>query len=195
MLFQRQISIGALFLGMGLVALLLLTGGASACGCGEYRGVVVAHGTSPNGMWWRIKATRLRHKGQEDRLLVHFFYGEPEEEGGYFDEWPLPVPPTLVLSADSGGGSEEEPDGGISGFTIAKAVELQVEMNDGEVLVVKPELPPLSIRRRFGWLHGLRFFEVFYPPPEKPKMVTALGENGRVLGRSKTRRGLFLIWP
>jgi hypothetical protein len=154
---------------------------------------VVAHGTSPNGMSWRIKATRLRHRGQEDRLLVQFLYGEPEDEGGYFSEWPLPVPPKFVLTADSGGGSEEEPDMDISGFTAAKAVELQVEMSDGEVLVVKPESPPPSVRRRFGWLHGLRFFDAFYPPPEKPKLVTALDENGHVLGRSKTRRGLFFI--
>lgn len=140
-------------------------------------------------MWWRIKAARLRHKGYEDRLLVHFSYGEPESEGGYFSEWPLPVPQGFVFTAVFGGGSEEDPERDISGFTAAKAVELQVEMNDGEVLVVRPELPSRSVRRRFGWLHGLRFFDAFYSAPETPKLVTAFDQNGRVLGRSNGRHG------
>lgn len=169
-----------------------LPGEAPACACGEYRGAVVAHGTSPNGMWWRIKASRLRHKGQEDRLLVHFMYGEPEAEGGYFNEMALPVPPQFVLSADAGGGGEEDPERDISGTTAARAVELQVEMNDGEVMVVRPELPPRSIRRRFGWLHGLRFFDAFYSAPEEPKLVTAFDQSGRVLGRSNGRHGFFV---
>jgi hypothetical protein len=169
-----------------------LPGGASACGCGEYRGVVVAHGTSPNGMWWRIKATRLRHKGHEDWLLVHFMYGEPEAEGGYFSEMPLPVARQFVFTADSGGGGEEDPERDISGTTTAQAVELKVEMNDGEVLVARPELPPRSRRRRFGWLHGLRFFDAFYSAPAKPRMVTAFDQSGHVLGRSKAQGGFFL---
>jgi hypothetical protein len=193
MSFPKRISAGSLFLAAVLMMLVAMSGGASACACGEFRGVVVAHGTSPNGMWWRIKATRLHHKGQEDRLLVHFSYGEPEAEGGYFSEMPLPVPPKFVLTADSGGGDEENPQRDISGITAARAVELQVEMNDGEVLVVRPELPPRSLRRRFGWLHGLRFFDAFYSAPEEPRLVKAFDQSGHILGRSKAQGGLFFI--
>lgn len=149
-----------------------LTGGASACGCGEYRGVVVAHGTSPNGLPWRIKATRLRNRGQESQLLIQFMHGKLGDEGGYFLGMPLPAPPKFVLNADSGSGDEENPEGDISGVTAARAVELQVQMSDGEVLTVKPNLPPRPLRKRFGWLHGLRYFDVFFSASEKPMLVT-----------------------
>jgi hypothetical protein len=142
---------------------------------------------------WRIKATRLRANKQEDQLLVHFMLGKPEDEGGYFLGMPLSVAPKVVLAARSGTGSEEDPEGDISGIAAAKAVELQVKMNGGEVLTVEPTLPPRSLRKRFPWLHGVRYFDAFFPASEEPMLVTAFDQSGQVLGRSKNRQGGFDI--
>ena len=192
--FHRQISTAALLFGVVVLAMLIgVTGGASACACGEVRGAVVAHGTSPNGVPWRIKATRVRGSEQEEQLLVHFMLGEPEDEGGYFLGIPFSVAPKVVLAARSGTTSEEDPEGDISGIAAVKAVELQVKMSDGGVLTVEPALPSRSPRKRFPWLHGLRYFDAFFPASEEPMLVTAYDENGQVLGRSKKQRGGFDI--
>ena len=98
---------------------------------------------------------------------------------------PLPPPKRFVLNADSGGGGEEDPERDISGMVAVRAVELQVEMNEGKVLIITPDLPPRSLRRRFDWLHGLRFFDVFFSASQRPELVTAFDQSGHVLGRSK----------
>lgn len=193
MALNRYVALAAILIGSTLAMLIGVPGGASACACGEFRGVVVAHGTSPSDVRWRIKATRLTNGGQEEQLLIHFLVGKPEGENGYFLGMPLSVAPKVVLAARSGTGGEEDPEGDISGMAAAKAVELQVKMNDGEVLAVEPALPPRSLRKRFPWLHGLRFFDAFFPASEEPMLVTAFDQSGQVLGRSMKRRGGFDI--
>ena len=68
-------------------------------------------------------------------------------------------------------------------------------MNNGEILAVKPAPAPPAIRRRFPWVRGPRFFDVFFPRGEEPILVTAFDRSGQVIGRSKRRGGLLFYAP
>jgi hypothetical protein len=176
---------------LAATALVLLPGGASACGCGEMKGVVVAHGSSLYGVPWRIKASRRLGNTDGDRLLVHFSIGEKGSDVGYLLDMPLPIPRELVFAADGGSAIDEYPENDLSGFTTSRAVELRAKMNDGTVLTIKPVLPPVPLRQRFPWLKGTRFFDIFFASTEKPLLVTALDRDGQVLGRSRSDHGSF----
>lgn len=177
--------------------LIAMSSGASACACGEFRGVVVAHGTSPNGVPWRIKESRLvglnPAEPRKPYLMSNFSIGDPVDGSGYDFDMPLPVPHSFVCNALAGSYIDEYAESDLSGVTASRAVKLEVEMSDGQVLTVEPDLPPRSLRRRFGWLHGLRFFDVFFSASQKPKLVTAFDQIGRVLGRSNGRHGGFFV--
>lgn len=85
----------------------------------------------------------------------------------------------------------ENPEGNISGVTTSRAIKLQLELNDGEELTVEPALPPPPLRQRFAWLRAVRYFDVFFSASQRVKVVTAFARSGAVLGRSKSRHGLF----
>lgn len=186
--------VGSLF-GLAVATLVGLPGGASACACGEFKGVVVAHGSSLYGVPWRIKASRLvgmnPARPRTPYLLSTFLIGEPGSDSGYGSAMPLPVSQRFVFTANSGTYVGEYPESNLSGITNSRAVELQVEMNDGALLTVAPALPPRSLRQRFPWLRGLRFFDVFFSASQSAKMVTAFSQSGAMLGRSKSHRGRF----
>lgn len=170
-----------------------LSGGASACGCGEFPGAVVAHGSSPHGVPWRIKASREGANTHDASILVQFSYGSPDNGNGYSFGAPLPVPRELVLNADAGS-PDEYPERDLSGVTATRAVELKLKMSNGRVLTVEPTLPPRSLRKRLTWLRGLRFFDVFFPAVQKVEAVTAFDRSGHVLGHGKSQRGIFSIF-
>lgn len=170
----------SLVLTLAAAAAILLPGGAEACGCGEFKGVVVAHGSSPNGVPWRIKATHLTQAGEGPYLLVHFSIGDPEGEAGYFTSLPLPVPGTF-FTASPGSEIDEYPESDLSGVTGTRVAELRVRMDDGTVLTVNPALAPAPLRQRFPWLRQARFYDLFFPAEEEPQRVTAFDRSGRRL--------------
>ena len=155
--------------------------GASACGCGEFRGVVVAHGSSLYGAPWRIKAVVPRDSGP-DQAMFEFSVGK-SPDGGYFSSLPRPVPKALVLTASPGSEIDEFPESDVSGITAGQVTRLEVEMDDGHVLETEPLRAPARFRNRFHWLRALRFYDVFFPDSEEPVQVTALDAQGHVLER------------
>ena len=167
-------------------AAFFVPGGASACGCGEFRGVVVAHGSSLHGVPWRIKAILPRDSGP-DQATFEFSIGE-SPEGGYFSSLPRPIPKALVLTASPGSEIDDYPESDLSGLTAGRVTRLQVEMNDGQVLESEPQRAPDGVRRRFHWLRGLRFYDIFFPDTEEPVQVIARDARGRVLERLDWRR-------
>ncbi|HET8814504.1 MAG TPA: hypothetical protein VFM51_06075 [Solirubrobacterales bacterium] len=146
-------------------------------------------------MPWRIKASRLMGMNPDQPrrpyLLSTFSIGDPSDGSGYSSAMPLPISQRFVFNANAGGYTGEYPENDLSGVTASRAVELQVEMNDGAVLTVVPVLPPRSLRQRFAWLRGLRFFDAFFSASQRAKVVTAFSQSGAVLGRSKSHRGRF----
>src|SRR5690349_299939 len=106
-------------------AAFLIPGGASACGCGEFRGVVVAHGSSLYGVPWRIKAILPRDTGRGNATFEFSIGDSPE--AGYFTTMPRPIPPAFVLTASRGGDIDEFPEGDLSGITAGRVTRLQIE--------------------------------------------------------------------
>jgi len=169
------------------VAAFFAPGGASACGCGEFRGVVVAHGSSLYGAHWRIKAILPRDAGPHSAMFE--FSIDTGNESGYFTTLPRPVPRVLVLTATKGSDIDKFPEADISGIAAGRVTRLQVEMADGQVLESEPARAPERFRNRFHWLRGLRFYDVFFPEDQEPVQVTAFDAQGKVLERLDWRRG------
>ncbi len=110
-------------------------------------------------------------------------------ESGYFTTMPLPIPRAFVLTASKGSDIDDFPEADISGITTGRAVRLQVEMADGQILESEPLRAPERFRNRFHWLRGLRFYDVFFPEDQEPVQITALDAQGKVLERLDWRRG------
>jgi len=184
----RRVSL--LALAVVAAAAFFVPGGASACGCGEFRGVVVAHGSSLYGAPWRIKAILPRDSGPE-YAMFGFSIAEGGESG-YFTSMPRPIPRAFVLTASRGSGVDEFPEADVSGITAGRVTRLQVELDDGQALETEPLRAPERFRNRFHWLRGLRFYDLFFPEDQEPIRVTALDAQGKVLEELDWRRSARL---
>lgn len=165
--------------------LLLAPAGSSACGCEPTVRFVVAHGTSPNGAPWRIKADEQPATTSPRSAIFEFVAGDPNESNdfGYFSGMSLPIPHAFVFHANSGDGVYPESEGDVSGFATPRAARLVAKMSDGSAIDIETKQPPAKLRQRFPWLRGLVFFDQFYPADIEPLAITAYGRDGHVLSR------------
>ncbi len=171
-------------------ALLLAPAGSPACGCGPTARFVIAHGTSPNGASWRIKAGENPASAYGPRSVeFEFSSGNPDESNGfgYSSGLGLPIPPAFVFHATSGDGVYPELEGDVSGISRPRAVRLVAKMSDGSRIEIETQRPPAKLRRRFPWLRGLVFFDQFYPANVEPLAITAYGRDGRLLSRQSLK--------
>lgn len=167
------------------VTLLLAPTTSSACACGPNPRFLVAHGTSPNGAPWRIKAEEFPASRTMPRsALLNFSTGRPGESNGlgYFSGFPLPVPRGFVFRANDGSGLYPDLESDVSGYARARA-RLVAGMSDGSSIEIETQRAPDRLRERFPWLRGLVFFDQFYAADIEPLAITAYGRDGRVLYR------------
>lgn len=180
---RRLGALGGVLLG---AALLLAPASSPACACGPEARFLVAHGTSPNGAPWRIKADEERGTRTSPRsALLEYSTGDADESNGagYFTSMGLPIPRGLVFHATSGSGVYPELEGDVTGFARSRAVRLVAKMSDGSLIEIETQRPPERLRARFPWLRGLVFFDQFYAAEIEPLAITAYGRDGRVLSR------------
>lgn len=172
-----------------VVSVAALSGGASACACGEVNGPVVARGTSPGGLRWQINARYVAHSTEDKPyLVVDFTTGDPQDGGGYG----LAVPFKYSgVDAAADGDLEQYSEGVLSGIADRRVVKLKMKMGNGRVLTVEPALAPARLRQRFFWLRRVRFFFSFFPVSGKPRLLTAFDPDGHMLGRGKVQHGHF----
>jgi hypothetical protein len=166
--------------------LLLAPAGSSACGCEPTDRFVVAHGTSPNGAPWRIKADEQPVTAYSPRSAeFEFISGDPDERNGlgYSSGMSLPIPPAFIFHANSGDGVFPELEGDVSGFARPRAARLVAKMSDGSSIEIETQRPPAKLRQRFPWLRGLAFFDQFHPADIEPIAIVAYGRDGRLLSR------------
>jgi hypothetical protein len=168
------------------VALLFSPTGSPACGCGPTVRFVVAHGTSPNGAPWRIKADQRPATTYSPRSVeFEFISGNPDERNGfgYSSSMILPIPSAFIFRATAGDGVYPEKEGDVSGLARPRAARLMAKMSDGTTIEIKTKRPPAKLRQRFPWLRDLVFFDQFYPADIEPLAITAYGRDGHLLSR------------
>lgn len=168
--------------------------GASACACGDPGGVVVAHGKSLYGVPWRIQAKLISPRTSNSRAVeIHFSIGKKDDykDVGYFTGLRLPLHPAFVFTANAGSEVDEFPESDLSGVTRRRVSVLVVEMSNGESLKVRPSLAPSLLRKRFKWLRGLKFFDLFFSTDTTPRMITAFDSRRRRLAQAVNHRGAF----
>lgn len=176
-----------------LMTAVLGTGASSACGCGEFKGFVVARGESLYGVPWRIEASHPHTDASGRRGVEFAFEFDPpaSPESGYFKGMNLPISKRLVFSANAGSEVDPYPEGDVSGVTGSRAATLRVAMSDGGELLIEPQLASPRLRERFPWLRRLRFFDYFFAAGPQPVRITAFDSTGSVLAASSSRRGSF----
>lgn len=167
---------------------MVLPGGASACGCGELNGPVVARGISPHGIRWQINASYLPHSTEDKPYLNVDFTMDAIPYGGYGMSVPLSFSGGFAHAESQ---IERSSEGDLSGIADRRVVELKMKMGNGKVLTVEPALAPARLRKRFFWLREVRFFDFFFRAPGKPRLLTAFDRDGHMLGRGKIHQGFF----
>lgn len=163
--------------------------GAQACGCGlQSAGPVVAHGKSPAGIPWQIRASRIDSRTVD----IHFDLKTPGyEDAGYFTSLELPLSDRFIFTADTGSNISPYPESDLSGVASGRVHRIHVRMSEGGPLEFRPHLAPRSVRKRFPWLRELRFFDRFFANERDPLVATAYDARGNVLTRVKSNLGLF----
>jgi hypothetical protein len=179
---------------VAMAVIFLLPGGASACACGNPKGVIVARGQSLYGVPWWIKASLVWPATVAPATLEAHFSISPRggfSGVGYFTGAPLPLPAEFVFSALEGSGIDRYPESDLSGIARRKVVTLVIEMSDGETMMIHPRLSPPRVWRRFPWLAGVRFYDVFFPSRQESLVATAYDRDGQMIKRLKSHFGLF----
>jgi hypothetical protein len=164
-----------------VLAGLLAPGSAGACACGELRGPVVARGTSPAGALWWVRAARPEPQYPGGRSVTfEFSYGlgdEPDGTGG-FTSLPLALRGQPFVSAIRGGEVGPYAEDDVSGVVQGRTTQLVIRFSAGAPLTLEPQPPSLTLRHRFPWLRGFRFFDAFYPEGLEPTRVDAYDRDG-----------------
>jgi hypothetical protein len=87
---------------------------------------------------------------------------------------PLPLPTAFVFTANVGNEIDRYPEGDLNWVARHRIWSLLMEMSDGESLTVQPTLAPPHLRKRFPWLRGIRFYDVFFPASQEPRLITSI---------------------
>lgn len=161
------------------LALLLAVPAGKARADGPRTPFVVARGTSLYGLPWRIRMGIEPSR----QVILRFTIGDDECGCGYFSSFPLPVPAAFTFQANSGSGIDAFPEADTSGYAGFRVKRLVATMSDGSALEVDTQVAPPGLRKRFPWLRGLRFFDLFYPQEVEPTAISAYGRDGHLLER------------
>jgi hypothetical protein len=169
---MRVVALGLVVWAIALSA----AGAAPTCGCSTPRVSLVARGTSPHGVRWRITAQVTKHA-----LQIDFGFLPPGyDDAGYGTTLTLPLSAGPWITANAGSDLDPFMESDISGITTRGVVKLIVRMNDGTKLVLRPRLAPRAARTTHRPLAQLRFFEAFYPPAREPRSIVGVDAHGHI---------------
>jgi hypothetical protein len=161
---------------------------------GVDHGPVVATGTSPAGIPWRIKLG-LSHNGHVGLIDFHHFFtpGQGLPTFHYKSALMLPLLPRFVFQAFQGGDLPPATESDLSGFMKRAVSTLSVRMTNGTVLPISPQSPRVKLKGRWRWASKLSFFDGFFANTEAPASVTGLSAAGGVLATSTARSDGFFF--
>lgn len=151
---------------MALAALTLP--GVAQASCMKPQNAAFAHGVSPSGELWTASAGV--REDQDARhcevwlfdVELNFSHGFKWGSGG---EIPIGGREKLKGEADGYTGilSADAPESAAFGYAAPEATTIKMKMSDGSSLEVHPVFPPASLRHKFVWMRGFRYFMQFYP--------------------------------
>jgi hypothetical protein len=175
-----RLSVLVVIVVLAVSGLFLDVASAPACGCGRSPTLLVAAGTSPQHVPWRIRAM-----GDARAIEVDFSYLPPgADDAGYQAGLPFPLPKRFtwdIVGGSDGVGDEQD----ISGVTTLRVVRIVITLTDGWTVTTRPQVARHGAGRHRPWLRGLRFFDAFLPGSAGPKQAVAYDARGGVLARER----------
>jgi hypothetical protein len=149
---------------------------APACGCGDSHGLLVAAGTSPLHVPWRIRAM-----GDQHAIEIDFSYLPPgADDAGYGTGLPYPLPKRFTINAVPGAdGVGDEQD--VSGVTRRNVARVVITLSDGSIVTTRPRPARRGQAKHRQWLQDLRFFDVFFRSEADPTKIVAYDAQGHAL--------------
>jgi hypothetical protein len=82
--------------------------------------------------------------------------------------------------------------GEFSGFASSRVRLVIAHFTRGAARAIHPQLPPMSLRRRYPWIDGLASFVIFYRPHRRIVSVEVFDAQGRLIHRAHPNRyGFF----
>lgn len=188
---RRRLRRCILVLSFGGTAALLSTGSAAACPCSEFCGPVIDHGSTLYRVPWRITAFERPAIGPQPPSAEFRFSTGPcgnDNGAGYFAAFDLPISRRLAFRALAGSSVDEFPESDLSGITSRRATTLILRLSDGSSEVIRPQLAPADLRRRWPWLNRVRAFDAYFESGLKPAGLAACDSRGRLIAKQAATR-------
>ena len=165
-------------------------GEAGSGKCIPYHKIGLAHGEH-GGRQWRIGASieKIERRGQCSYWFLKVnFSPNGRSRGSWIEGWSVPAGGHLPLDAtiDAYEAEDGRSIGGVVGSRVRTVI---LWMTGGRTVVFHPQVPSHSLRERFVWLRGLRYFLWFHPAGEHPKMAKLLDGTGKVLYTAHSQEG------
>lgn len=151
----------------------------------QVTGPLVAHGVSPAGVPWRIRAQREHIQGPDMITFAFSFKPPGYSDAGYFSSLPLPVPRDFAFHASQGSDLSPAEEGDISGVASQRVARLDLRLSDGTTVPVALLRAPKSARHEYPWLRRLRTFDRFFDGALQARRLTAFAASGDQLATAR----------
>lgn len=111
--------------------------------------------------------------------------------GSWTEGWGIPagghLPATATIDA-----SEEEEGQAIGGVVGSRVHSVILSFSGGRKMLVHPKTPSEGLRKRFVWLHELRYFLSYFAVGEHVKAASLLDATGKVIFTAHNQEGLLI---
>jgi len=142
------------------------------------------------GRPWHITAGVEKNPGCSFWLLKVAFFPQRQIRGSWTEGWGIAAGGHLPATATIDAHDYEEQGGRVIGGIVgSRARSVVLKLSGGRTVVLYPSDPSDDLRRRFVWLHKLRYFFYFYPSGEHVRTAKLLDANGKVIYTAHSREG------
>ena len=175
---------------LGAGALFPLTTAASSCVAPQQR--VIERGSGSRGMQWSVTASIKPNPGCRTWLLGFEFRPAGTRSGSWSGRWAVPahghLPRGFGISARDEWFKSMHAVSGVVGREVST---LSIATNTGAKVVVRPSVPSKSLRRRFVWLRGVKYFLYYYDAGEHVRAITLQDRAGEAIAKVSGQEGEF----
>ncbi|MBS1891481.1 MAG: hypothetical protein JST59_09310 [Actinobacteria bacterium] len=172
-----------------LIAVAALVAFAPSAGahCIKRHQVPIAKGTSPTGWHWSVDGSIGNNGGHCREWLFGMDFNL---EGAIGWSWGTGIPAGGELGRHTEIDALDNllldgSDRVFSGSVEGEAVKLVATLSNNKRLVIHPKLPAAKLRRKVGWLRGVRYFVAYYKPEGFVTGIMTFNRAGTLLYRDK----------